>query len=129
MTPVMMRVVVVEDDVQLRTVLAVFFRSMGAEVLAQSADGQEALDVLADDDVQPDLILTDCQMPRLDGISMVRQLRQRGDRTPVIMMSGQTDPTVQQMALKAGVDRFLTKPLTIGSLNLAIVQTFPGTAA
>ena len=122
-----MRVVVVEDDVQLRTVLAVFFRSMGAEVLAQSGDGQEALDVL--DTIQPDLILTDCQMPRVDGISMVRQLRERGDRTPVIMMSGRTDPDVQSEAMEAGVNRFLTKPLSVGTLNLAIIQTFRGTAA
>ncbi|HYO10768.1 MAG TPA: response regulator [Tepidisphaeraceae bacterium] len=125
----MMRVVVVEDDVQLRTVLAVFFRSMGAEVLAQSGDGQDALERLEQDALQPDLILTDCQMPRLDGISMVRQLRQRGDQTPVIMMSGQTDPQVQQLALNAGVNQWLTKPLSVGTLNLAIVQTFRGTAA
>jgi CheY-like chemotaxis protein len=123
-----MRVVVVEDDAQLRTALTVFFRSMGAVVLAQSGDGQDALDRL-DEGLSPDLILTDCQMPRLDGISMVRLLRERGDSTPVIMMTGQTDPQVEALALAAGVNRFVHKPLSAGTLNLAIIQTFRGTAA
>jgi CheY-like chemotaxis protein len=54
--------IVVEDDSQLRSVLAVFFRSIGAEIIHAAADGQEALEALAN--LQPDLIVTDCQMPR-----------------------------------------------------------------
>ena len=123
----MLRVVVVEDDVQLRQALTASLRSMGIEVLAQSCDGLEALDALAD--LHPDLILTDCQMPRLDGISLVRRLRQRGDDTPVIMISGQDDPQVRNLAMAAGVNQYLRKPLSVGSLNLALIQTFPGTAA
>ena len=122
-----MRIVVVEDDAQLRTVLTVFLRGMGVDVIAQSGDGQEALDTLRS--LHPDLILTDCQMPRVDGISLVRALRARGDDTPVIMISGQTDPTVRGMALAAGVSQYLTKPLSPGLLNLAIAQTLSGTAA
>jgi len=124
-----MRIAIVEDDAQLRTVLAVFLRGMGAEVVAQSCDGLEALELLADDDIHPDLILTDCQMPRLDGISLVRRLRARGDQTPIIMISGQGDPTVRQLALAAGVNRYLDKPLSPCNLNLAIIQTLPSTAA
>src|SRR4051812_768406 len=121
-----MRVLVVEDDDMLRHALGAYFRSMGAEVVAQSADGQDALKQLGS--VHPDLILTDCQMPRMDGISLVRQLRARGDRTPIIMLSGQTDPTVRELALKAGVSQYLSKPLSMPALNRAIGQTL-GTAA
>src|SRR5687768_6853567 len=102
-----MRIVVVEDDENLRLALGAFFRSIGVDVIAQSGDGQEALDLLGS--VHADLILTDCQMPRMDGISLVRNLRARGDRTPVIMMSGQTDPTVREMAFRAGVSQYLSK--------------------
>lgn len=123
-----MRIAIVEDDAQLRTVLAVFLRGMGAEVVAQSCDGQEALETF-EAGIQPDLILTDCQMPRLDGISLVRRLRARGDQTPIIMISGQGDPTVRQLALAAGVNRYLDKPLSPCNLNLAIIQTLPSTAA
>ena len=122
-----MRVLVVEDDLQLRAVLAIFCRTLGAEVLAESADGVEALDQLQT--CSPDLILTDCQMPRMDGIALVRQLRARGDRTPVIMISGQLDPQVIERAYDAGVSHYLPKPLTPGSLTDAIGQTFPNWAA
>jgi DNA-binding response OmpR family regulator len=120
-----MRVVLVEDDATLRHALEAYFRHAGVEV-AQSCDGQEALDLLGS--IHPDLILTDCQMPRLDGINLVRLLRARGDQTPVIMMSGQTDPTIREQALAAGVSHYLTKPLTLPTLNRIIDQTL-GTAA
>src|SRR5205814_6571935 len=85
-----MRVVIVEDDVQMRAALALLVRGLGYEVLAEIPDGQAALELLASnhraDDTSVDLILTDCQMPRLDGITLVRRLRARGDHTPVIMI-------------------------------------------
>src|SRR5438105_4408837 len=59
-----MRVIVVEDDTNLRTVLAAFFRSTGVEVLASATNGMEALDLLQT--LRPDVIITDCQMPRMD---------------------------------------------------------------
>jgi two-component system response regulator DesR len=124
-----MRVLLVEDDTQLRTVLAIFCRTLGVEVLGESADGVEALETLRAGDVQPDLILTDCQMPRMDGIALVRQLRAAGDRTPVIMISGQLDPQIVQRAYAAGVSHYLPKPLSTTSLTHAIGQTFPGWAA
>ena len=122
-----MRVLVVEDDLQLRVVLAVFCRALGAEVLGESADGVEALDALRS--LRPDLILTDCQMPRMDGITLVRRLRARGDSTPVIMISGQLDPQVVARAYEAGVSHYLPKPLSPALLTSAIGQTFPNWAA
>jgi len=122
-----MRVVLVEDDAPLRQALQSFFRSTGVQVLAQPADGQEALDILGT--VHPDLIITDCQMPRMDGISLVRHLRARGDQTPVIMMSGQHDPRVRELALQAGVASYLDKPLSMPALNHAIGHALNGTAA
>jgi len=123
----LMRVLLVEDDVPLRQALVVFFRSAGIDVIALPSDGQEALDMLGT--IHPDLIITDCQMPRMDGISLVRHLRARGDQTPVIMMSGQHDPRVREMALKAGVAHYLDKPLSLPALNSAIANTAAGSAA
>lgn len=125
-----MRVLVIEDDAQLRAVMSIFLRSLGAQVLAEIADGAAALEHLTcEDNDPPDLILTDCQMPRMDGISLVRHLRARGDRTPVIMISGQQDPRIVALAYAAGVDHYLPKPLTTDSLTMAIEQTFPTRAA
>jgi CheY-like chemotaxis protein len=127
------RVVVVEDDRLLRAVLATYCRSIGMQVVAEIPDGQAALELLSDESRdcsdQPDLILTDCQMPRMDGIALVRHLRARGDETPVIMLSGQQDARVADIALAAGVNCFLPKPLSTESLQDALAQTFPGWAA
>src|SRR5215212_8552995 len=113
-----MRVVIVEDDVQMRSALGLILRGFGIEVLAEIGDGQEALELLVDQ--HPDLILTDCQMPRLDGITLVRRLRARGDRTPVIMISGRHERQIQDMAIKAGVNQYLFKPLNAATLRQAI---------
>ena len=127
---ILIRVIVIEDDANLRQVMGLFLRSLGAEVLAEIADGAAALEHLADEaSPSPDLILTDCQMPRMDGIALVRHLRARGDRTPVIMISGQQDPRVVRLAYEAGVDHYLPKPLSADSLTFAIGQTFPNWAA
>ena len=127
------RVVVVEDDRLFRSVLATYCRSIGMRVVAEVPDGQAALEMLSDDTPcageHPDLILTDCQMPRMDGISLVRHLRARGDGTPVIMLSGQHDARVAEVARAAGVNCFLPKPLSTQSFRDALEQTFPGWAA
>jgi CheY-like chemotaxis protein len=122
-----MTVLIVEDHEQTRTALSLLLRGLGATVLAEMPDGQAALDLLADQ--HPDLILTDCQMPRLDGISLVRRLRARGDRTPVIMISGQHEPRIAEMARAAGVSQFLLKPLAAATLQRAIGQILTGKAA
>jgi len=122
-----MTIVIVEDDAQFRAALALILRGMGIDVLGEMPDGQAALELLTA--ARADLILTDCQMPRLDGISLVRRLRARGDRTPVIMISGQHEPQVRDLALSAGVSHYLFKPLSTAVLQRAIAQTFGPQAA
>ena len=123
----MVRVIIVEDDAQFRVALGLTLKRMGADVLAEIADGQAALEWL--NRQHPDLILTDCQMPRLDGIALVRRLRARGDQTPVIMISGQTEERIIKIALAAGVDQYLAKPFSTPMLQAAIERTVPGWAA
>ena len=127
----MVRVIIVEDDANFRLALGVTLRRMGAEVLAEMPDGQAALELLSHGHARArvDLILTDCQMPRLDGIALVRRLRARGDHTPVIMISGQSDSQLIDIALAAGVSQYLPKPLNAPALSAAIERTFPGWAA
>jgi CheY-like chemotaxis protein len=123
----MVRVIIVEDDTQFRVALGLTLKRMGADVLAEISDGQAALEWLKSQ--HPDLILTDCQMPRLDGIALVRRLRARGDQTPVIMISGQTEEQIIEIALEAGVSQYLAKPLSTPMLAAAIERTLPGWAA
>jgi DNA-binding response OmpR family regulator len=116
-----MHALVIDDDARLRQVLTRLLRTGGFDTVDEAADGEEALRTLSS--VHPDLILTDCQMPRMDGIAFVRQLRARGDRTPVIMLSGQGDPHLVVTAVRAGVNNYLPKPIHPDVLFEKIEQT------
>jgi CheY-like chemotaxis protein len=122
-----MTILIVEDHEPTRSALGSLLRGLGADVLAEMPDGQAALELLATR--QADLILTDCQMPRLDGIALVRRLRARGDRTPIIMISGQHDPQIKQLALAAGASLYLSKPISTPTLEHAIRRVVAHQAA
>jgi CheY-like chemotaxis protein len=100
--PVMPTVLVVEDEPTIRELMAILLEEEGYAV-RQAADGLEALETVEQYPV--DLILSDVKMPRLDGASLARQLRERGDLIPVVLMSA-----VYAEVDLAGV-RFLRKPL------------------
>ncbi len=100
-----MNVLVVDDDEMTRGLIARFVSRAGHHVIGEAEDGVAALEML--ENVAPDVIITDCQMPRLNGIAMVKRLRESGRETRVVMLSGQTDHAVIEVALQAGVDEYL----------------------
>jgi CheY-like chemotaxis protein len=104
-----MRVMLVEDDSGMRQVLSRLLQTSGFASVTEVGDGQEALTALTS--TQVDLIITDCIMPRMDGVALVTALRARGDQTPVIMLSGQDDPRVVVRAIRAGVNNYIPKPI------------------
>jgi two-component system chemotaxis response regulator CheY len=118
-----MHVLVIDDDARLRQVLGRLLRSSGFDRVEEAADGLEALEMLAHS--HPDLILTDNQMPRMDGIAMTRRLRADGNMTPIIMLSGHGDSHQVVMAVKAGVNNYLPKPISADVLFEKIAQTLP----
>jgi DNA-binding response OmpR family regulator len=99
----------VDDDARMRQVLGRLLQASGFSHVDEVSDGAEALERLAD--LRVDLIVTDCHMPRMDGIALVTALRSRGDRTPVIMLSGEHEPAMIVKAIKAGVDNYIPKPI------------------
>jgi CheY-like chemotaxis protein len=99
----------VDDDAPMRQVLAKLLHTSGFDCVTEVSNGNEALAALQSDRV--DLIVTDCCMPAMDGISLVTALRARGDKTPVIMLSGQNDPQLIVRAIRAGVNNYVPKPI------------------
>ena len=79
------RVLVVEDDARERTDLAETVASFGYQV-ARATDGKDALQKLAS--FPANAILTDLMMPRMDGFTLLKELQNRGDRTPAIVLTG-----------------------------------------
>lgn len=108
------RVLLVEDDLENRLVVTLLLESYGAEVLAAGTVA-EALDVY--DGFGPDVVVTDVALRARTGLDFVEHLRQRGDRTPAVAMSGDD---YQQEALARGCHAFLPKPVAARSLAEAV---------
>src|SRR5258708_6864617 len=78
-------VLIVDDDAPLRNHLAEVLSGQGFSI-SSAADGEEALNALSVTD--PDVIVTDLVMPRVDGFELLKVLRERGDNTPAIVLTG-----------------------------------------
>lgn len=104
------RALLVDDDPLLLALLSAFLASRGYTV-AEAADGEQALQQLAQGGFN--LVVTDRHMPRMDGLDLCRAIRARGDRNYVycIMLTASGDEQALQVAMEAGVDDFLAKPL------------------
>jgi len=124
---VRLRLIIVENDPVSRRAMAQVLKRDGMQVLAQPSDGAEALEAM--ERLSPDVILTDCDMPHVDGIEFVQRLRAAGDQTPVVMLSGQTEPAQIAQATAAGVNRYLIKPVTAETLASVLRQTWRSAAA
>jgi two-component system chemotaxis response regulator CheY len=113
-------VLVVDDDATLRTLLTAVFSGAGLRVLS-AADGLEALDILDGDSV--DIVVTDGQMPGMDGAQLVAALRARPDTAeiPVLLCTGSCLGDVVATAETAGVTRVLPKPMRPKELLAAVL--------
>jgi CheY-like chemotaxis protein len=103
------RILLADDDEQLRRALRITLTAQGYEVL-QAHDGAEAIDLAANG--HPDLIVLDLGMPRVDGIDVIRAVR-AWSSVPILVLSGRTDSTEKVEALDAGADDYVTKPFAM----------------
>lgn len=122
-----MNVYLIDDDAPLRHVVGRFMERFGFLVLGEADNGADALRALCDASVRlcPDLIISDCQMPVMDGLSFARRFRALGRPTPMLMLSGQDNAEVVVAALGAGFNAFVPKPITGPLLVDAIRLVLP----
>lgn len=114
-------VMVVDDLSANRVLLNKVLRSAGYAVI-EAATGMDALNRLRAG-VPVDLIVTDIEMPEMDGVTFVRAIRGLDDaqsKIPVIAASGNADDLMRDEALAAGADLFMTKPFDLGRLRREI---------
>lgn len=102
------RVLVVEDDKEIRDGIEIYLKSQGYEVF-KAADGVEGLEVIRGKEIH--LAIVDVMMPRMDGIQMVMELRKDYD-FPVIMLSAKSEEVDKILGLNMGADDYVTKPFT-----------------
>lgn len=111
------RVLVADDEKNMRWVIRQALESEGYEVL-EASDGKEALKVAYDE--EPDLVILDHKMPSPDGMEVLRRLRAKGARFPIIMLTAHGNVQTAVEAMKAGATEYLTKPFDLDELKLAI---------
>jgi two-component system response regulator MprA len=107
------RVLVVEDDANVRQTLGSALRFAGHEVELVT-DGDEALDAMTAQ--EPDLVVLDVMMPRVDGLTVCRLLRERGYQTPVLVLTARHEVSDRVAGLDAGADDYLAKPFALDEL-------------
>ena len=111
------RVLVVDDDPDFRDIHAEILRAEGCEVEV-ARDGEQALVMLA---FRPfDLLVTDWQMPRLDGASLVHWLRATESTLPVVMITGSDAEAELPSAIRREVEAILPKPVSAGHFIAAV---------
>lgn len=125
-----MRVLIIDDSKMMRLMHARSLRQAGYQPqIAEAGNGEEALAVL--ESHQPELIIVDWNMPGMDGIEFVQELRKREQeakkpRTPVLMITSQSTEEQFLHAREAGVDRLLAKPVSPESLSAALDMLLAG---
>ena len=115
------RVLVVDDSVVVRRIVGdALAQAPGIEVAGTAANGRIALAKL--DQVNPDLVTLDVEMPELDGLDTLVEIRKRRPRLPVIMFSTRTErgAAITIEALSRGASDYVTKPANVGGVTAAI---------
>jgi len=109
-----MKILVVDDEPAVRESLRRALELEGYEIeLAE--DGAQALERLESEE-QPDAVVLDVLMPRVDGLEVCRTLRRNGSRLPVLMLTARTQVEDRVEGLDAGADDYLTKPFALEEL-------------
>jgi DNA-binding response OmpR family regulator len=101
-------ILVVEDEPSIREVVAMYLERAGFKVKCVE-DGDAALAAI--DNTQPDLVVMDLMLPGIDGLSLTRYLRERGD-TPIIMLTARRDEADRIAGLELGADDYVVKPFS-----------------
>jgi DNA-binding response OmpR family regulator len=115
----MAKILVVDDEADLRKAIDVMLTSKGHTVL-HAADGLQALASI--NNHTPDVVICDIEMPNLKGFDVLAELRKNPAQSeiPLIFLTGKTDISYMVQAMKLNVNDFLTKPFTDDDLNSAI---------
>lgn len=113
----MFRILVVEDDAELRGLFRRVLEKNGYETL-EAADGQQALDVL--DENYIDLIISDIMMPVMDGYELVRSLREADISIPVLMITAKDAFDDMRRGFLSGTDDYMVKPVNVNEMVLRV---------
>jgi two-component system response regulator AtoC len=113
------RILVVDDEMKMRRLLEMSLKNLGHDVV-QAGDGIEALARF--DEAPFDLVMTDLKMPRMDGLQLLRKLRERGEEVPVIVLTAYGTIETAVEAMKLGAADYIIRPFEMETVELAVAR-------
>lgn len=122
--PGAIKTLIADDQQSMRSLIRTSLNALGITQTREAADGEDALRALL---AQPaNLVITDFNMPKLDGLGLLRAIRAHGptSKTAVIMLTGRADRELVQRAVQFGVNNYLVKPFTTQTLKEKIEAVF-----
>lgn len=105
----MARVLLIDDDPSLLAVLAIALQDAGHHVL-EASDGRAGLVRIAAD--KPDLVVSDVNMPHVDGFTLCRKVREVGNLVPIVILTSRADEVDEALGLELGADDYVAKPFS-----------------
>ncbi|MBK7599209.1 MAG: response regulator transcription factor [Acidobacteria bacterium] len=108
------KLLVVEDDPAIQRMISDYFRHTGYEVIA-AGDGETGVRMALSD--KPTVIILDLMLPKLDGLSVCRQVREKSPNIPIIMLTAKDDLVDKVLGLEMGADDYMTKPFSLRELE------------
>lgn len=111
------KILLVDDETDIREVLDIALRDLGYEVLA-AANGEQALHIFKAQ--SPPLVLTDIKMPSMDGIELLKHIKRENPECEVIMITGHGDMNLAIKSLKHAATDFITKPINVDALEISL---------
>jgi two-component system chemotaxis response regulator CheY len=118
------KVLIVDDQQVMRSLVRSGLQQLGFTDFQEASDGEDALRHLLARPVN--LVISDFNMPKLDGLSMLRAIRSHPPlaKTAFIMLTGRADKELVQRAVQFGVNNYLVKPFTVATLQGKIESVF-----
>lgn len=122
----MKKILVVEDSATVRLLLKMYLRSLREVTLSEACDGVEAMEKINEADY--DLIITDINMPRMDGLQLIENIRMTGLKTPILILTTRGEEGDREKGIRLGANNYITKPV-IGPELANVVMDYVNVAA
>ncbi len=116
------RVLIADDEPHIRSLIRLIVTSLGAEVVAEATDGEQALSLYKQ--FSPNMVLLDINMPKLDGIAVLKQIMAINKRTMVVMLTSLNTLEVVKECIDNGAWNYLLKNTTAEELHKEISETW-----
>ncbi|EMI57887.1 response regulator [Rhodopirellula sallentina] len=119
-----MKVLLVDDSGVMRKIIARGLNSLWVDDVVEAADGVEAVAKFGDGEGF-DLILTDWNMPNMNGLELVKTIRGGGHKLPIMMITTESEKAQVMLAIQAGVNDYLVKPFDQDTLQQKLERVLP----